>query len=194
MFGEIGILAYDPLEDKVQCHICGKWYLRLGKHVQGTHHWTTAEYREEFGLNRTQALVSEGERQRLRKWNLDHNNSQYLISQTASREELLQHLQEIRPPKIERRLQGKLSTRARMREYCHLNTVECRAKCLKMARELWYGSERQRALSRINQGAAVVTRHERNVENRKWACSCGLVFPIREALRSHQRNGCSYKQ
>lgn len=24
--GELGELAYDPDEDKVQCHLCGGWY------------------------------------------------------------------------------------------------------------------------------------------------------------------------
>ena len=29
-FGELGELAYDPDEDRVQCHLCGRWYRFVG--------------------------------------------------------------------------------------------------------------------------------------------------------------------
>ena len=33
--GQLGELAYDPDEDKVQCHLCGGWYRAIGSsHVR----------------------------------------------------------------------------------------------------------------------------------------------------------------
>lgn len=55
-FGEIGVLKSEF--GKLQCHICGKWYIMLGKHAN-THGLTADEYREEFGLNRTTPLIGE---------------------------------------------------------------------------------------------------------------------------------------
>jgi predicted transcriptional regulator len=49
--GDLGKLAYDPDEDKVQCHLCGGWYRMLGSsHLRRTHGWTLAEYRDAFHL------------------------------------------------------------------------------------------------------------------------------------------------
>ena len=49
--GELGKLAYDPDEDRVQCHLCGGWYQILGgAHLRRTHGWTLAEYRDAFQL------------------------------------------------------------------------------------------------------------------------------------------------
>ena len=49
--GELGKLAYDPDEDRVQCHLCGGWYRILGgAHLRRTHGWTLAEYRDAFQL------------------------------------------------------------------------------------------------------------------------------------------------
>lgn len=50
-FGELGELAYDPVEDKVQCHLCGGWYGAIGSsHLRRTHGWSLAEYRDAFRL------------------------------------------------------------------------------------------------------------------------------------------------
>jgi rubrerythrin len=50
-FGRLGELAYDPDEDRVQCHLCGEWFRLLGSsHLRRTHGWTLAEYREAFHL------------------------------------------------------------------------------------------------------------------------------------------------
>jgi predicted nucleic acid-binding Zn-ribbon protein len=50
-FGRLGELAYDPDEDRVQCHVCGGWFRLLGSsHLRRTHGWTLAEYREAFRL------------------------------------------------------------------------------------------------------------------------------------------------
>jgi len=36
-FGRLGELAYDPDEDRVQCHLCGEWFRLLGSaHLRRT--------------------------------------------------------------------------------------------------------------------------------------------------------------
>ena len=37
-------------EDKIQCLLCGKWFKKLGPHLQVIHEITQNEYRAEFGL------------------------------------------------------------------------------------------------------------------------------------------------
>ena len=50
-FGRLAELAYDPDEDRVQCHLCGEWFRLLGSsHLRRTHGWTLAQYREAFRL------------------------------------------------------------------------------------------------------------------------------------------------
>jgi len=58
IYGELGILKYDPVEDRIQCHICGKWYIYLFPHLIWKHGLSDDDYREEFGLNRTQPLCT----------------------------------------------------------------------------------------------------------------------------------------
>lgn len=72
MFGTVGILESDG--EKLRCHICGKWYVNLGKHVNATHGVTACEYKEEFGLNVGTSLI--GEQLKLHKRNTQLNNKQ----------------------------------------------------------------------------------------------------------------------
>ena len=30
----LGELPYDPIEDRVQCHLCGGWYRKLAPHLR----------------------------------------------------------------------------------------------------------------------------------------------------------------
>jgi len=65
--GKLGELAYDPDEDKVQCHLCGGWYHAIGSsHLPRTHGWTLAEYRDAFRLPMQLATCSRHMSQRLR--------------------------------------------------------------------------------------------------------------------------------
>jgi predicted nucleic acid-binding Zn-ribbon protein len=60
-FGQLGELAYDPDEDRVQCHLCGDWFRFLGSsHLRRTHGWTLADYREAFHLPVKVASCSRG--------------------------------------------------------------------------------------------------------------------------------------
>ena len=65
MYGKLGVLETDG--ERVQCHICGRWYRHLGSHAWHSHGMTADEYREEYGLNRGQILVSTELHQLLRE-------------------------------------------------------------------------------------------------------------------------------
>lgn len=66
LFGQLGVLAVDELEDKVQCHVCGRWYRFLATHVRRAHQVSADEYREAFELAAGHGLVSPGFAARLR--------------------------------------------------------------------------------------------------------------------------------
>jgi hypothetical protein len=55
VYGQIGVLASDG--ERVQCHICGKWFGHLGGHVKRAHDAEAADYKAEFGLNATTGLI-----------------------------------------------------------------------------------------------------------------------------------------
>jgi len=184
MYGKVGVLNYDAVEDKVECHICGRWYRRLGNHIQPTHKWTLEEYKEEFGLNRSQGLACEGEQRKLSELNRKHGNWRHLISQTSTREELVAFLTGIRPTTIDWRPQYRLS---KVGSSKHLRDAQSIAKSLAVRRDKWYGTPAQRAQSRLNQQTTVATRRGHNLGIRKWACPCREVFATREELRAHQK-------
>ncbi len=64
-FGYLGVISYNKNKDKIQCHICGKFFRSLGTsaHLK-VHNITNDEYKERFGIARTVALVSEGTREK----------------------------------------------------------------------------------------------------------------------------------
>lgn len=43
-------LASKPSSDKIQCLICGKYYVQVGSHITQKHNMTAREYREYFDL------------------------------------------------------------------------------------------------------------------------------------------------
>lgn len=49
-FGYQGVLLRDIKEDKIQCHICGKWFKGLNRHILAAHKITTKEYKKEYSL------------------------------------------------------------------------------------------------------------------------------------------------
>jgi hypothetical protein len=53
--GELGKLT--RAGDRLQCHVCGRFYVSLAAHVLQGHGMRADEYRETFGLNATTALV-----------------------------------------------------------------------------------------------------------------------------------------
>ena len=63
-----------PSKDKVQCLICGLWYVQLGSHVQARHDMTAREYREEYGLDVKRGTVP--------KWYRKQRGDQTLENET----------------------------------------------------------------------------------------------------------------
>ena len=60
-FGQLGQLAYDQVQDKVQCHLCGRWFRACGgSHLRRTHGRTLAQYRVAFHLRATIPTVAAG--------------------------------------------------------------------------------------------------------------------------------------
>lgn len=64
-YGYEGVLAFDPIEDKIQCHFCGEWFITLQHHLRREHSMAVKEYKEKTGLNQNTALISEGLRAKL---------------------------------------------------------------------------------------------------------------------------------
>lgn len=65
LYGALGTLATDG--ERVQCHICGRWYRFLANHVWRTHEVTADEYRALFGLAATHGLVAPTLTEQLRR-------------------------------------------------------------------------------------------------------------------------------
>jgi hypothetical protein len=51
LYAPPGVLAYDPAEDRVQCHLCGDWFRALAPGHLRRHDTTADEYRALTGLN-----------------------------------------------------------------------------------------------------------------------------------------------
>jgi hypothetical protein len=59
MHAPVGELPYDPDEEKVQCHLCGGWFVLLGSaHLLRKHGIDADEYRRVAGLDPRQALAT----------------------------------------------------------------------------------------------------------------------------------------
>jgi rubrerythrin len=65
-FGKLGKMAYDSDEDKVQCHLCGRWMKVVGGTHIRWHGWTLQGYRAAFQLRENVATCSAGLSGRLR--------------------------------------------------------------------------------------------------------------------------------
>jgi len=187
IYGNVGIVAYDPVEDKLQCHLCGKWRRGLSTHVVKAHGWTADDYREEFGLNRHQALICEGTREKLRRINRELGQWKHLSSQTMTKTELLEFLRSIGlAPGYKLREQSLIQKSKRLREYNPMNEAEAQERALAKLRETWYVTERMKSISRSNQLAGMATIRERNLKERRWTCPCGQAFPTREEAKHHR--------
>ena len=192
--GNVGILAYDPIEDKLQCHLCGKWFRGLSVHVVVKHGWTADDYREEFGLNRHQSLICEGTKEILRKINRELGQWKNLSSQTMTKSGLLEFLKGVRlGPGVKLRQQTLIGKSERLRQHNPMNEAEAQERAHAKLLQTWYSSERLKSLSRSNILAALaVTREkslkirERNLKERRWVCPCGQAFPTRREFYHHR--------
>jgi hypothetical protein len=187
VYGELGVLAYDGTEDKVQCHICGEWFRALATHVLRTHGWTADEYRQEFGLNNGQSLICQGTKKLLHDINLNLGNYKHLMSQTMSKADLNSFLRQFPRKGQKLRQQANLGKSVRLKNFNPMNEPEIIAKKTQTNRRVWYGTRRQRTLAKSNHRAAMMVIRNRNLTERRYVCPCGDIFPIREELRVHQR-------
>ncbi len=190
----LGIVTYDPIEDKLQCHLCGKWFRGLSTHVVVAHGWTADEYREEFGLNRNQALICEGTREKLSRINKELGQWKHLSSQTMTKTELLEFLRSIcLAPGYKLREQSVIRRSELLRENNPMNEAGAQQRSRAKLRETWYGSERMRSISRSTLLATMARLRERNLKERRWTCPCGQAFPTREEAKDH-RSHCVIAQ
>ncbi|HAM34575.1 MAG TPA: hypothetical protein DEB40_03310 [Elusimicrobia bacterium] len=49
-FGYLGVILRDTVSDKIQCHICGKWFKLLSTHLNQAHGISSRAYKFRFGL------------------------------------------------------------------------------------------------------------------------------------------------
>lgn len=64
-YGYEGVLLFDGIEDRIQCHLCGGWFEYLSHHLHGEHSMTARDYKSQVGLAPTTALISEKYRAKL---------------------------------------------------------------------------------------------------------------------------------
>lgn len=83
-YGVRGALTYKG-RNKVQCHICGKYFSALGIHVVQTHEISAQDYRFEFGLPHTIGLVSESLHERFQQGNGQRLKALHMIAYEKAR-------------------------------------------------------------------------------------------------------------
>ena len=67
-FAPLGEIAYDPDEDRVQCHLCGEWFRTIGgAHLIRRHGWSLSQYRDAFALLKGDPTCARGTSQKLRE-------------------------------------------------------------------------------------------------------------------------------
>lgn len=103
-----GVLVVDDMGERVQCHVCGRWYAALSAHVKG-HGLDADRYREQFGLARTRSLWSPAYQERQRKLSLGRNQG------AVGRAALATIAYVGRPPGLENRLDSRISYSAAKR-------------------------------------------------------------------------------
>ena len=58
-FGYLGVIQYDDVEDRVQCHVCGKWFKALPNHLK-SHNMSSVDYRDIYSLPLRGGLLALG--------------------------------------------------------------------------------------------------------------------------------------
>lgn len=54
--GYQGVVLHEPITDRVQCHICGRLFESLSRHIGGEHQMKVRRYKEIFGLKMSTPL------------------------------------------------------------------------------------------------------------------------------------------
>ena len=131
LYGKPGVLAYDPVEDKVQCHMCGRWFVLLDPHLRWKHNLTSDEYREDFELNRTQPLCTPS---------LSEKHSRHFVAQGLVGKHLCFTLSSDFPHATGRRLQGRINF-SRARTGLRLHMTEKRKQAQRLNYQMTLVSE-----------------------------------------------------
>ena len=76
----LGIMIYDDDGARVQCHVCGAFYRRVGTHSRMNHGISPDSYRERFGLGSTQSLDSPAFQAQNRALAIKHGKGQRSIA------------------------------------------------------------------------------------------------------------------
>ena len=71
IFGAPGVLATDG--ERVQCHLCGKWFQALNQHIMKKHRMDCDDYRARFGLNWGASLFSPALQEKHRAGQTEHH-------------------------------------------------------------------------------------------------------------------------
>lgn len=74
-YGYYGTVSVTKDGEYVQCHICGGLYHSLPGHIWNEHDMKTRDYKKQFGLTSTTAMVSEEQRQKLKYGYLEYLKS-----------------------------------------------------------------------------------------------------------------------
>jgi len=61
-YGYQGVLMFDAVSERCQCHFCGDWVHYLPKHLHKEHNMTAEDYKKRVGLRKNSALISENTR------------------------------------------------------------------------------------------------------------------------------------
>src|SRR2546423_1157742 len=80
MHGEIGVLAYDEVADRIQCHVCGKWLQKIESRHLALHNLTIPLYKELYGLNVTTPLETPRITELRRRTNREHQGWRNLVA------------------------------------------------------------------------------------------------------------------
>lgn len=84
-FGNLGVILEDPVTKKIQCHLCGKLFHSVARHILHKHDITLEDYRKEVGLALGTPLVSRSTSRKIR------NN--FVKKPQEEQEEIIKRLQ-----------------------------------------------------------------------------------------------------
>lgn len=178
-YAPLGQLPHDAVSDRVQCHICGRWYRGVGSHAWGSHGWTHDEYVEAFelSLGRPLAAPSVSEKKRAIMKHLYATDSD-IRSNLAIGQEMFRdtrtRAQVARPTRDGMQLESLLKARRAIRKAIEV-TIE-RAERRR--------AERLSALGYPDLDSFLVTRLERGASGHAMADELGVGASfVRQALK-----------
>ncbi len=148
LYGQIG--SVEESGDKVQCHICGKWFRNLGLHINRGHKMECDDYREAFGLARSYALCSSAFSAQQNK--IHGARIAALGSKGRAKLKALTSEELAAQAKIKRRKSTHIKNsenRKKENSVQRLMAVEVRAKANEKRRETAVGTEYREKMSRI---------------------------------------------